>query len=164
MLTPAGNVGGCLGCTVSGWNGTTINGPISSLTVLDTLLSGSPNGSLFSLFICGIGSNGNIIDLGPDTTLCQGETLILVATTPNTTYLWQDNSTNPTFSVTQQGTYWVQAIENNCTVTDSVLIYEEDCEVILEMPNVFTPNNDGTNNLFVPIISNGIVSMMNKYH
>lgn len=27
------------------------------------------------------------------------------------------------------------------------------------MPNIFTPNNDGINDLFVPVISIGIVSM-----
>ncbi len=32
-------------------------------------------------------------------------------------------------------------------------------EITLEMPNLITPNNDGLNDLFVPIISKGIVSM-----
>jgi gliding motility-associated-like protein len=99
------------------------------------------------------------VDLGNDTTLCQGEVLILVATTPNATYLWQDNSTNPTFNVSQQGTYWVEVAVNNCNTRNSILIAIKDCEIILEIPNVFTPNKDGTNDLFAPIISNGIVSM-----
>src|SRR5690606_15424578 len=60
------------------------------------------------------------LNLGNDTALCQGETLTLYATTANATYLWQDNSTNPTFNVTQQGTYWVQ-VTNNCgTTTDTI--------------------------------------------
>jgi gliding motility-associated-like protein len=99
------------------------------------------------------------VDLGNDTTLCLGEILMLDATTPNVTYLWQDNSTNPTLHVTQQGTYWVQ-ITNSCgSTSDSILINEEVCEIILEVPNLFTPNNDGVNDLFVPIISKGMVSM-----
>ena len=99
------------------------------------------------------------INIGNDTTLCQDETLTLDATTPNATYLWQDNSTNPTFIATQQGSYWVEVTVNNCSAIDSILISEEDCAIILEMPNVFSPNNDGINDLFVPIISKGIVSM-----
>tara|TARA_B110000240_G_scaffold151067_1_gene167374 strand:+ start:716 stop:2083 length:1368 start_codon:yes stop_codon:yes gene_type:complete len=99
------------------------------------------------------------LDLGNDRTLCQGETLTLDVTTTNATYLWQDNSTNPTLNVTQQGTYWAEVIINNCSEADTIIIIEEDCEIILEMPNVFTPNSDGINDIFVPIISKGIVSM-----
>ncbi|MBI5541855.1 MAG: gliding motility-associated C-terminal domain-containing protein [Bacteroidia bacterium] len=61
-----------------------------------------------------------IIDLGNDTTLCQGETLTLDVTTPNATYQWLDNSTNPTFNVTQQGIYWVTATVNNCNKSDFI--------------------------------------------
>jgi gliding motility-associated-like protein len=99
------------------------------------------------------------IALGNDTTLCQGETVTLDAITPNATYLWQDNSTNPTFKVTHQGAYWVEVTVNNCSALSTVLIVEEDCKITLEIPDVFTPNNDGINDLFVPIDSKGIVSM-----
>lgn len=52
VLTPSGDVGGCSNCGVSGWNGTPVSGPISTLTVIDSVLMGAPAGSLFSLFIC----------------------------------------------------------------------------------------------------------------
>ncbi len=53
VLTGAGDLQGCAGCGVSGWSGTNITGfPISTLTVQDFVLGGTPNGSLFSLFIC----------------------------------------------------------------------------------------------------------------
>ncbi|MCW8898593.1 MAG: gliding motility-associated C-terminal domain-containing protein, partial [Flavobacteriales bacterium] len=100
-----------------------------------------------------------IVYLGNDTTLCQGETLLLDATLPNATYLWQDNTTNPTFNVTQQGVYWVQVTVNNCSKMDTLILNDGDCEILLEIPNVFTPNNDGINDLFVPVTSKGIVSM-----
>jgi hypothetical protein len=52
-LTGAGDLVGCLGCGVSGWSNTNISGfPISTLTVEDFVVGGTPNGSLFSLFIC----------------------------------------------------------------------------------------------------------------
>jgi len=60
------------------------------------------------------------VDLSNDTTLCQGETLTLDATTSNAIYLWQDNSTNPTFTVTQQGTHWVEVTVNKCSTTDTI--------------------------------------------
>ena len=60
-----------------------------------------------------IGCTLPTISLGINTSLCEGETLTLDATTSNAVYLWQDNSTNSTFNVSQQGTYWVQ-VTNNC--------------------------------------------------
>lgn len=47
-----GDITGCTGCSVSGWLGTTIAGPISSLVVSDIALWGSGNGAIFSLYIC----------------------------------------------------------------------------------------------------------------
>jgi hypothetical protein len=53
VLTGAGDLQGCSGCGVSGWSGTSISGfPISTLTVEDYVLRGTPNGALFSLWIC----------------------------------------------------------------------------------------------------------------
>ena len=71
------------------------------------------------------------VDLGNDTVLCQGQTLILDATITGATYLWQNNSTNPTFTVSQPGTYWVNATIDNCGNTaDSILITYNQLPVI----------------------------------
>jgi gliding motility-associated-like protein len=93
------------------------------------------------------------VELGNDTSLCQGETLILDATTSNATYLWQDNSTNPTVNITQQGTYWVQITDNCGSTSDTIIIDLTDCNCILYVPNSFTPNFDNINDQFLPIIS-----------
>lgn len=50
------------------------------------------------------------IDLGPDTSLCQGESIVLDAGPGFDTYTWQDNSTNQTLTASTTGTY-------HCTVT-----------------------------------------------
>jgi len=62
------------------------------------------------------------VHLGPDTSLCNGENLLLNATKLNSTYLWQDNSTNPTYNVTLPGTYWVKVTEPICTSSDTIVI------------------------------------------
>lgn len=62
------------------------------------------------------------VDLGPDTLLCPGESLSLDASVPNATYLWQDNSSAPTFQVTEPGTYFVEVHEGFCKVIDSIAI------------------------------------------
>ncbi|MFK8044432.1 MAG: PKD domain-containing protein [Crocinitomicaceae bacterium] len=60
------------------------------------------------------------LDFGNDTILCLGETWLLDVTSPNSTYVWQDNSTNSTFNVSQQGTYYVD-ITNTCeSVSDTI--------------------------------------------
>ncbi|MFK8039227.1 MAG: T9SS type A sorting domain-containing protein [Crocinitomicaceae bacterium] len=51
VLDANGNIAGCDGCIESGWKGTTITGPISELSVNDSVLVGSPSGTVFSLFI-----------------------------------------------------------------------------------------------------------------
>lgn len=53
-LTAAGDLVGCPGCGVSGWSNTTISSSISSLVVEDFIVAGTPNGALFSLFICNV--------------------------------------------------------------------------------------------------------------
>ena len=52
ILTSSGNITGCTNCAASGWKGTTISGPITSLTVVDSVVSGSPSGAIFSLYLC----------------------------------------------------------------------------------------------------------------
>ena len=62
-----------------------------------------------------------IVDLGPDTALCQGQSLDLSQTTlPNTTYLWQDNSASASYQATTDGLYWLEASNSCGTFRDSV--------------------------------------------
>ena len=60
------------------------------------------------------------VALGNDTTLCDGDVLVLDATTPNAQYLWQDGSTNGTLQVTAAGAFDVEVTVNGCTGTDAV--------------------------------------------
>ncbi|HQV53262.1 MAG TPA: hypothetical protein PLD17_13470, partial [Flavobacteriales bacterium] len=61
-----------------------------------------------------------VVDIGPDTALCAGQALLLDATTPNASYVWQDNSTNATFNVTTGGMYSVDVTVNGCSTTDMI--------------------------------------------
>ena len=64
-----------------------------------------------------------VVDFGPDTTLCTGDVLVLDATLGGTaTYLWQDASTNPTFSVTGPGTYNVTVDSGACQVFEEIIV------------------------------------------
>ena len=61
-----------------------------------------------------------IVDLGNDQTLCEGITTTLDATYLNSSYLWQNGTTNPILTVTQQGTYIVEVNYNGCKKSDTV--------------------------------------------
>jgi gliding motility-associated-like protein len=98
--------------------------------------------------------------------ICQGKPLLLNAGNSGASFLWQDQSTNSTFQVTQPGYYYVE-ISNACgTITDTVRV-DTNCVALLEMPNVFTPNGDGINDLFIPIktqqINNLTFSIYNRW-
>jgi len=63
------------------------------------------------------------VNLGPDRELCQGETIELNAFNQDATYLWQDGSTNPTFTVTGPGTYTVEVTSaEGCKKSDEITI------------------------------------------
>ena len=86
-----------------------------------------------------------IVNLGNDTTLCKGQSVILNDTNQNYIYLWQDGSVNPTFNVSQAGTYWVKVTNQyNCSVCDSINILYKDCDatenIISIYPNPTTDN------------------------
>ena len=87
---------------------------------------------------------------GGDTTLCVTQDLILDANYPNSTYSWQDGSTGPQYKVTRDGLYYV-SVTDLCGVTiDSMDVKYENCSCMWYVPNGFTPNGDGRNDVFLP--------------
>jgi gliding motility-associated-like protein len=105
------------------------------------------------------------VNLGDDDTLCYGYNIILNATNFNANYLWSNNTTNSTIIVSEPNTYWVLVTTNCGTDTDSIKIEFIDCDTLnldsnstIQMPNVFTPNGDGVNDLFLPINPNEVGS------
>jgi gliding motility-associated-like protein len=99
-----------------------------------------------------------VVNLGNDTTICEGETTLIDASFPFSTYLWNDNSSSTTNTITQTEMVWVQ-VSNSCgSVTDSIFVNFKLCETELEMPDIFSPNKDGFNDLFLPIRIKKVVS------
>ena len=63
------------------------------------------------------------VDLGPDTTLCAGQTLELEVILPNGTATWNDVTNAPLFTVTNAGTYWVVFTGGSgCEATDTIIV------------------------------------------
>lgn len=62
-------------------------------------------------------------DLGPNTTICAGDSLVLSGITDGSTlHLWSTNETTPTITVTEAGTYSVILDNGGCTLEDEIVI------------------------------------------
>ena len=91
-------------------------------------------------------------NLGNDTTLCIGESLILNPNMPNATYTWQDGSHDSTYKVTQAGTYWIRAYfpDYNITTYDTINVMYKDCDTIDTNDNIISIYpNPATDNLTI---------------
>jgi gliding motility-associated-like protein len=89
--------------------------------------------------------------LGEDKLICAGDEVTLSAPlNKNYTYSWNTGDDRNSITATQAGTYEVSIKYGDCETTSSVIVELEDCEVRLVMPNIFTPNNDGLNEQFLP--------------
>lgn len=61
------------------------------------------------------------VELGPDTMLCALATMLLDAQQPHPAiYEWQDNSTNTSYTVVEDGNYWVVVTDRCGNVSDSI--------------------------------------------
>ncbi|HSD15513.1 MAG TPA: choice-of-anchor L domain-containing protein [Flavobacterium sp.] len=98
------------------------------------------------------GSFENTFDLGADRTICTGDTFVLDTNLDNSfTYIWFLNgisipgATNPTYTVTQPGTYSVAIRKGTCFLTDTVIFNN----LMVNTPiNLQTCNNGSTNYTF----------------
>ncbi len=63
-----------------------------------------------------------VVDLGPDTTYCLGQNIVLDVTNPGATYVWSDGSNNPTLTVNLTGQYSVTVSQGKCVSADTVFL------------------------------------------
>lgn len=94
-----------------------------------------------------------------DTTICSYGTISLVATPGFKSYLWNVGLNTPTITISQPGLYWLEVLDNNnCKGRDSVVVLSKDCIKGFYIPTGFTPNNDGKNDYFMPLIFGNVKS------
>ncbi|MBS1574102.1 MAG: gliding motility-associated C-terminal domain-containing protein [Bacteroidetes bacterium] len=86
--------------------------------------------------------------------ICPYSSLNLSATANFKNYLWSNNSISPLIQVSSPGIYWLQVTDNNnCIGKDSIsVLLKEDCMMGFYIPSAFTPNNDGKNDIFRPLL------------
>ncbi len=100
--------------------------------------------------------------------ICDADTAVLVATVAATNYLWQDGSMDSLFWALDSGEYWVSSTSGKCSKTDVFSVNMIECGAsIISMPNVFTPNGDGVNDVYLPIetynLKNYSIVILNRW-
>lgn len=87
------------------------------------------------------------IDLGPDTTICESDSITFDIGNSTNSILWSTGSTSSTAVVNSTDTYWVQISNGTCSVSDSIDI------VALPAPTLNLGND--TSLCFPPILLYG---------
>jgi gliding motility-associated-like protein len=160
-----GEPNGSLSITASGGSGTYSYdwSPLSQTSnTLTNIGQGSYSVSITDDLGCSATETFNVSDSGPFTitvtpssaTIQSGSSVDLEVTGGNT-YSWTPgiglsctNCANPTASPTETTTYIVTAADNNgCETTAQVTITVEAACVDIFVPTIFSPNNDGNNDI-----------------
>jgi len=90
------------------------------------------------------------VELGPDTTICLGDSIVLYAgdEDPYNQFLWNTQNYSKAI-ITGEAGYYSVVITNPCgEATGDKRIITRDCEVKLWVPSAFSPDSDGLNDFF----------------
>jgi gliding motility-associated-like protein len=88
-----------------------------------------------------------------DTLLCSYDKLSIKPLQAYSTYQWSTGASAPSLTVSQPGNYWLQVKDaKGCVGRDSITIDAKDCMKGCYVPTAFSPNKDGKNDLFRPML------------
>jgi len=93
-----------------------------------------------------------LVSLGNDTSLCGQPLITINAGNLGCSYLWSTNATTQTIDVAASGNYAVSVTCGDCPlVKDDINISISGEATSLYIPNTFTPDKNGKNDVFKPI-------------
>ena len=88
------------------------------------------------------------LQLPNDTTIELSQILYLNAGSGFLSYLWDDGTTDSTRAITTPGLYWLTVSNQHCTTTENIHVKYDETKSQVQVPNIFTPNNDTQNDNF----------------
>ncbi len=96
--------------------------------------------------------------LPEDTAVCSYGSLVIRPRSSFTSYSWNTSAMSSSISVTRPGEYWLQVTDpKGCIGKDTISVKEKECLQGLHVPKGFTPNNDGKNDIFLPVLGGDVV-------
>lgn len=97
-----------------------------------------------------------LVALPSDTVICDGDVIFINPVYSYGTITWGNNSNDYGLQVSASGTYYI-VVSNSCeSVSDSMNVTTVQCD--LWLPNSFTPNGDGKNDIFRLVGNLGMVT------
>jgi gliding motility-associated-like protein len=90
---------------------------------------------------------GTRINLGVDTSFCEGDSLLIDAGAGFENYKWNNGTTSQSFYVTDKGVHWVTALSNGCMATDTIIIKDLYKRPMVSLGNDIALCTDATINL-----------------
>ncbi|HVX27607.1 MAG TPA: T9SS type B sorting domain-containing protein [Parafilimonas sp.] len=93
--------------------------------------------------------------------ICDDESLLIMPLNSYSAYYWSNGAVSKDITVQQPGIYSLTVTDiNHCEGSDTIHIFQKQCNRGVYIPSAFTPNHDGKNDLFKPQIFGNVV----KYH
>ena len=108
------------------WHDGSTNSTYTAYTAETAWVTVTDNGCTFTDTTVFTTNPYPITNLGPDQTLCEGETATLSVQENNATYLWNTTEITQSIDVTTTGTYTVEVTLNGCTSYDTIQVTFEE--------------------------------------